>query len=162
MRILWLFAPLLGLACATSAPGSDNGSPQGGTATSVASMGTGSEMTSPVIRVQAGDVRVTHTVPPGARLRATILEGLDATNRQVRYEWDQNGTYSVAVSGRYRHSVTGSILGAGSLRIRSTLTYTPVADTSVAAVDPLSAEVPWRAAVSGAPRIPPGPDRPTP
>jgi hypothetical protein len=84
----------------------------------------------PVIRVQAGPVRVRHTVPSSARLRATVLEGLDASNRRVRYEWDRDGTFDVTVSGRYRHSVTGSMVGGGSQRLSSTITYIPLPDST--------------------------------
>lgn len=159
MRTIPLLVAAAGLACATSPPEPGEQAPER-RATSVASVGTGGDRTSPVIRVQAGDVRVFHTVPSGARLRATLLEGLDATNRHLRYEWDQNGTYAVAVSGRYRHSVTGSIVGGGSLPIQSTLTYTPMADTATAFLEPAGPKGSAPGTVTRASRIPPGPDRP--
>jgi hypothetical protein len=88
--------------------------------------------TTRTIEVQAGSVQLRHTIPSGGRLRATTLEGLDDANRHLTYEWTADGVYSVAVSGRYRHSVSGSIAGRG--RLTSTLDYTPLADTTQSSI----------------------------
>ena len=65
-----------------------------------------------------------------ARLRATTLVGLDPANRHLSYMWDRDGAYEVAVSGRYEHSVSGSAIGGGALRLSSTLTYTRLLEGS--------------------------------
>lgn len=109
--------------CATSGGTEGSAGGEEDTTVSVAFLGSGGSAVSPVIRVAAGPVRLRHTVPSTARLRATVLEGLDEGNRHLRYEWDGDGSYTVAVSGRYRHSVLGSMVGGGAQRLRSTLTY---------------------------------------
>jgi hypothetical protein len=92
--------------------------------------------TTRTIEVQAGSVQLRHVIPSGARLRATTLEGLDDANRHLQYEWTADGVYTVAVSGRYRHSVSGSIAGRG--RLTSTLDYTPRADTTQSSMTGIS------------------------
>jgi hypothetical protein len=121
MRILTIGLIVLA-GCATGGPGE----PIGATRTSIADIGGRGAAIPNVIHVQAGAVRVVHSLRGGARLRATTLEGLDETNRHLTYEWTIDGEFTVEVSGRYRHSVTGSVLGSG--RLTSTLIYTPQPD----------------------------------
>ena len=108
--------------CATGSPGDSDGA----TRTSIADIGGRGAAIPKVIHVQAGAVHVVHSIRGGARLRATTLEGLDETNRHLSYEWMRDGEFTVDVSGRYRHSVTGSVIGGG--RLTSTLIYTPQPD----------------------------------
>lgn len=121
-RARFLAAAVL-LGCAASGMGSSESS-----RTSMVSIGSQRRSPPRVIAVQAGPVQVRHSVPSGGRLRATLLEGVDDSNRTVRYEWTSDGTYTVSVSGRYRHTVTGSVAGSGSLT--STLRYTQLDDGS--------------------------------
>jgi hypothetical protein len=126
---------LLGLtACATAAPSS--GDPASATRTSIVSLGSAENDMGSVVRVQSGTVLVRHSIPSNARLRATLLEGLDPTNRHLRYQWERDGTYDVEASGRYRHTVSGSMVGSGVLTLRSTLIYTPLPDTRVDSAEP--------------------------
>lgn len=122
-------AVLVLAGCATGSASGD-GSDRARTRISTTYLEADGGSTDEVIRVEAGSVNVRHAVPPSGRLRATILEGLDPTNRQFKYEWTTAGTYEVEASGRYRHSVAGSIIGGGSQRLRSTLTYTLLADST--------------------------------
>jgi hypothetical protein len=138
MRTLALGITLL-WGCATSTPGADLNR-VGSTRSSTVSTSTQTDPTTRIIEVQAGTVQLRHSIPSGARLRATTLEGLDDTNRQQQYTWTADGEYSVAVSGRYRHSVSGSIVGAG--RLTSTIVYTPLSDTTRAAVRQAIRDVP--------------------
>ena len=108
--------------CATTST-SSNEAPR---RTSVVYLG----VAAPPVRIQAGTVRVRHSVPSGARLRATTLVGLDPANRHLSYMWDRDGAYEVAVSGRYEHSVSGSAIGGGAQRLSSTLTYTRLPEGS--------------------------------
>lgn len=126
MKVLALGITLL-LGCTASTPGADLNR-TGSTRSSTASMSARVDPTPRIIEVQAGSVELRHSIPSGARLRATTLEGLDDTNRQLEYQWTVDGVYTVAISGRYRHSVSGSIVGGG--RLTSTLVYTPLSDTS--------------------------------
>jgi len=82
-----------------------------------------------VIHIVAGDVQVHHRVPSNARLRSTVLVGLDTENQHLRYEWNTNGRYPVAVSGRYRHSVLGAVVDIGRGQLVSALTYVVRSDT---------------------------------
>jgi len=123
MRILPL-SVIVFAGCATG----HSGDTSVATTTSVVDIGGGGVATPKVIRVQAGVVRVIHSIPSGARLRATTLEGLDEANRHLRYEWTRNGEFTVELSGRYQHSVAGSIVGSG--RLTSTLRYTSQPDGS--------------------------------
>jgi hypothetical protein len=123
-----IVAALVLAGCATGSPSGDS-SDRNPTRISTAYLEARGGSTDDVIRVQAGSVNVRHVVPPSGRLRATMLEGLDPANRQVKYEWTNAGTYEMEVSGRYRHTVGGSIVGGGSQRIRSTLTYTLLTDS---------------------------------
>lgn len=119
--LLLCVVALLGCASGGSGTGGDR------TETSIVSLRAGGSGPSPrTIEVEAGDVRLRHWVPSGARLRATVLEGLDEANRHLRYEWTMDGVYRVEVSGRYRHTVSGSIVGND--RLTSTLTYTELPD----------------------------------
>ena len=120
------------------------------TRTSTASVASGGLKTSPTIRVRVGVVRVVHSVSGQARLRGTHLQGLDDHNRGVEYTWAENGEYRVEVSGRYRHSVLGAIVGnQRSTRLVSTVTYEELPDTthhvSVPATHRLGAEHPGAA-----------------
>lgn len=117
MRVLALGITVL-WGCAASTPGADL------TRSSTVSMSTRVDPTTQIIEVQAGSVQLRHTIPSGGRLRATTLEGLDDANRHLKYEWTTDGIYPVTVSGRYRHSVSGSIAGGG--RLTSVLMYTPL------------------------------------
>ena len=121
MRVVVLAAFLLA-GCATSPATSDVGSAL--TKASIADLSSRGEPTTSVVRIQAGTVRVRHSIPVQARLRETRLQGLDPTNRHLTYVWVVDGTFTVEESGRYRHSVSGSIIGGGRERLRSTLTYT--------------------------------------
>jgi hypothetical protein len=134
MRVFALGITLL-WGCAASTPGADLNS-AGSTRSSTASMSTQVDPTTRTIEVQAGSIQLRHSIPSGARLRATTLEGLDDANRHLQYEWTADGLYSVAVSGRYRHSVSGSIAGRG--RLTSTVVYTPVADTTQSSMTEIS------------------------
>lgn len=123
---------VLGLAgCATAAP-SGSVDPAPATRTSIVSFGSATGDMGSVILVQSGTVRLRHTIPSTARLRATVLEGLDPANRHLRYEWQRDGVYDVEISGRYRHTVAGSVVG-GVQTLTSTLIYTPLTDTTAAA-----------------------------
>lgn len=130
MKVWVMGIALLWGCAATTANADSNNMVQ--TRSSTVSMSTRVDPTSRIIEVQAGNVQLRHSIPSGSRLRATTLEGLDEANRQLKYEWTSDGAYSVAVSGRYRHSVSGSIVGAG--RLTSTITYTPLADTTRASM----------------------------
>lgn len=134
MRVLALGITLL-WGCAAATPGADLNS-AGSTRSSTASMSSQVDPTTRTIEVQAGSVQLRHVIPSGARLRATTLEGLDDANRHLQYEWTADGVYTVVVSGRYRHSVSGSIAGRG--RLTSTLDYTPRADTTQSSMTGIS------------------------
>jgi len=123
MRTLALLVAILTSACGAGASQEGDGPSR---RTSEASFGTGRSETSPIIGIEAGRVTLRHTVPSVARLRATTLEGVDPHNRFVTYSWERDGSYEVEVSGRYRHSVMGSIIGSGVQHVRSILTYTPL------------------------------------
>lgn len=127
MRIVVLMT-IACVGCATADPAA-SGEDSTPVRSSVVHLEGGGDPPSRVVRLQAGAVRVSHVIPSTARLRATTLEGLDPANRHLKYEWDRDGTYTVTAPGRYRHSVSGSIVGGGRQRLTSRLTYTPLPDS---------------------------------
>ena len=78
MRLLRLGLLFVAGCAAASSPGSVPA-----TRTSVVEIGGGRGSSPEVISVQAGVVRLMHSIPSGARLRATTLEGLDEANRHL-------------------------------------------------------------------------------
>ena len=115
--------------CATSPATGDGGAAS--TKASIVDLSSRGEPTTAVVRIQAGIVHVRHSIPYQALRWETRLQGLDPTNRHLTYVWVVDGTFTVEESGRYRHSVNGSIIGRGRQRLRSTLTYTELPDSVV-------------------------------
>lgn len=124
MRIPILLCIVALAGCASAGVGTDGDR----TETSIVRLGSGEELRPRTIYVRAGTVRLRHWIPSGARLRETVLEGLDEANRHLTYRWTMDGVYRVDVSGRYRHSLSGSIVGSD--RLTSTLTYTELPDSA--------------------------------
>lgn len=124
MRIPILLCIVALAGCASAGAGTDGDR----TETSIVRLGSGEELRPRTIYVRAGTVRLRHWIPSGARLRETVLEGLDEANRHLTHRWTMDGVYRVDVSGRYRHSLSGSIVGSD--RLTSTLTYTELPDSA--------------------------------
>jgi|AP95_1055475.scaffolds.fasta_scaffold53756_2 hypothetical protein len=123
-----LLAALLLAGCATSLEGPDG--PIDLTRASIVDITSRGEPSIRVLRIQAGPIRVRHSIPIYARLGSTRLQGLDPGNSHLDYEFGVDGTFLVEESGRYRHSVGGSFFGRGRERIRSTLSYIELVDSA--------------------------------
>ena len=126
-RVAFLTALLL-TGCSTSLQGPDGQIDL--TKASIVDLTSRGEPSVRVLRIQAGPIRVRHSIPIYARLGSTRLQGLDPQNSHLDYQFDVDGTFLVEESGRYRHSVGGSFFGRGRERLRSTLSYIELVDSA--------------------------------